>query len=91
MTEPTTLTYLSADETRTFIDTMVTKGLASTTKHHQHLGAADVWNFTLSNGERFQLWERHRIPTIYSYWKQEVGSKTYETLERAVRSMRTFF
>ena len=35
----TTLTYLTADETKNFIDSVVEQGLPSTTEHHHHLGA----------------------------------------------------
>tara|TARA_B100000073_G_scaffold31065_1_gene23637 strand:- start:386 stop:688 length:303 start_codon:yes stop_codon:yes gene_type:complete len=88
----TMLAYLSADETKNFIDSVVQRGLPSTTEHHHHLGAADVWNFTLSNGERFQLWERNRaFETIYTYYKQGIGSMQFNSLKGAVQSMKKFF
>ncbi len=92
ITVMTTLTYLTADETKNFIDSVVEQGLPSTTEHHHHLGAADVWNFTLSNGERFQLWERNRaFETIYTFYKQGIGSMQFKTLKGAMQSMKNFF
>ena len=86
------LYYLSAEETKHFIDSVVEDGLPSTTEHHHKLGAADVWNFTLSNGDRFQLWERNRaFETIYTYYKQGIGSMQFKTLKSAVQSMKKFF
>ena len=88
----TALCYLSAEETKNFIDTVIDEGLTSTTEHHHKLGAADVWNFTLSNGEHFQLWERSRaFETIYTYYKQGIGSMQFKTLKSAVQSMKKFF
>jgi hypothetical protein len=86
------LYYLSAEETKHFIDSVVEDGLPSTTEHHHKLGAADVWNFTLSNGDRFQLWERNRaFETIYTYYKKGIGSMQFKTLKSAVQSMKKFF
>ena len=86
------LYYLSAEETKHFIDSVVEDGLPSTTEHHHKLGAADVWNFTLSNGDRFQLWERNRaFETIYTYYKQGIGSMQFRTLRSAMQSMKKFF
>ena len=92
MIKMTALCCLSAEETKHFIDSVVENGLPSTTEHHHKLGAADVWNFTLSNGDRFQLWERNRaFETIYTYYKQGIGSMQFKTLKSAVQSMKKFF
>ena len=88
----TALSYLSAEETKHFIDSVLEDGLPSTTEHHHKLGAADVWNFTLSNGDRFQLWERNRaFETIYTYYNQGIVSMQFRTLRSAVQSMKKFF
>ncbi len=88
----TTLTCLSIDETKMFIDTMVEEGHPTTTKHHHNLGKAEIWNFTLSNGDHFHLWERNRaFETVYSYYRKGIGSRQYKTLEAAVKSIRDFF
>ena len=88
----TALYYLSAEGTKHFIDSVVEDGLPSTTEHHHKLGAADVWNFTLSNGERFQLWERNRaFETVYTCCKPGIGSMQFKTLKSAVQSMKKFF
>ena len=88
----TALCNLSAEETKNFIDTVIEEGLTSTTEHHHKLGAADAWNFTLSNGERFQLWERSSaFETIYTYYKQGIGSMQFKTLRSAVQFIKKFF
>ena len=87
-----TLTYLSADKSRNFIDTMIENGFPITTEHHYRLGAADVWSFTLSNGDHFQLWERSRaFETVYTYYRKGIGSKQFKSFQSAVQSMRLFF
>ena len=88
----TALSYLSAEETKYFIDSVVEYGLPSTKEHHHKLGAADVWNFALSNGERFQLWERNRaFEAVYTCYKPGIGSMQFKTLKSAVQSMKKFF
>ena len=88
----TTLTCLSIDETKVFIETMAEEGRPTTTKHHHKVGKVEIWNFTLSNGDYFQLWERNRaFETVYSYYRQGIGSRQYKSLKGAVKSIRDFF